>query len=710
MHRADSDWVSRRVAPPLRSGREREPVANHLALAADRSAHWLCSHYHSADRERTLPARDRAVVGPCHAAIEQTLTHHLKRANSVTTIALVTHLLELSDDDLVTLIEKRGVRPNSINDFFDLAETLVSAESLRSVLKTQTRTTLIVWVVLVHAAKPLTRQALTQRVRALPAGASADESDVDRSVSALVSVAVIAHSDDGYIAYQPGDSVDAILDHPSLTDDDPPTLIEALTVADAETRRHQCAERAAHSANAVATLLTDLRTVAAKNLQKGGLALPAAKRLADILGMDPSRVHTVLSLAADAGLVSLTAGYWTPSEAATSWLGGNFSERWQLLALSWLNAIDPEVRLVLTTNEITVWGESLLERVEWLYPLSAETMRKRMEATAEKAEWLGITLRGIASDAGVALLQGEPSVAAERIVSALPPSVTRVYLQDDLTVVSPGPLHPEIAARLRTMAILENRSLASTYRFTPASLDNALESGETEQSIRAFLTEISLTPLPQSVEYLIGDTARRHGLIRVREAQQGTDIVSSDPGVLREVEVDRRLRFLRPSRVSDTVVTSLAPFESVYWALREAHYPAVAERNDGTLVHVNRPQTPHTHVSPSRANAGEDTRHAIRTLVSRLRAQEARETPIGGDMAARQRWLTRELEHAVRTRQQLTVTVQLPSGETHDFLLEPTGLAGGRFRGRDATADIERTLPVSHIVAVRSGEEKGSVD
>ncbi len=46
------------------------------------------------------------------------------------------------------------------------------------------------------------------------------------------------------------------------------------------------------------------------------------------------------------------------------------------------------------------------------------------------------------------------------------------------------------------------------------------------------------------------------------------------------------------------------------------------------------------------------------------------------------------------------MTVRLPDGSARVFRLEATGLGGGRLRGRDRAADVERTLPLSHIDAV----------
>jgi hypothetical protein len=44
----------------------------------------------------------------------------------------------------------------------------------------------------------------------------------------------------------------------------------------------------------------------------------------------------------------------------------------------------------------------------------------------------------------------------------------------------------------------------------------------------------------------------------------------------------------------------------------------------------------------------------------------------------------------------------MPDGTKVDYTLEPTGIGGGRLRGRDRKSDIERTLPLTSIVDVKS--------
>ena len=56
----------------------------------------------------------------------------------------------------------------------------------------------------------------------------------------------------------------------------------------------------------------------------------------------------------------------------------------------------------------------------------------------------------------------------------------------------------------------------------------------------------------------------------------------------------------------------------------------------------------------------------------------------------------------MKARLTITVTVTVQDGSSVDYVLEPTGLGGGRLRARDRRADIERTLPLARITAVSS--------
>jgi hypothetical protein len=118
----------------------------------------------------------------------------------------------------------------------------------------------------------------------------------------------------------------------------------------------------------------------------------------------------------------------------------------------------------------------------------------------------------------------------------------------------------------------------------------------------------------------------------------------------------------------------------------------------------------------------EETDTAL-AVVQRLRSAERADGEGGAQASAAQaRGLQRELasaavghlhgdqdvgvgahgvvELAIKTKLEVTVVVRMPDGTEVPYLLEPAALAGGRLRARDRRADIERTLPLSHIVAV----------
>ena len=86
----------------------------------------------------------------------------------------------------------------------------------------------------------------------------------------------------------------------------------------------------------------------------------------------------------------------------------------------------------------------------------------------------------------------------------------------------------------------------------------------------------------------------------------------------------------------------------------------------------------------------------VSLLIERVRASSA-STPHETGQA----WMARQLEPAVKTKTAVFVNVRLPDGSEVEYHLEPAALANGRLRARDRRADIERTLPLSSITAVR---------
>src|SRR3954466_7822461 len=105
--------------------------------------------------------------------------------------------------------------------------------------------------------------------------------------------------------------------------------------------------------------------------------------------------------------------------------------------------------------------------------------------------------------------------AAEAPEPLLPPPLDHVLLQADLTAVAPGPLEVDLARELATVAHVESRGGATVYRFTESSVRHAFDVGWSAVEVREVIRRASRTEMPQALDYLIDDVARRYGTIRI---------------------------------------------------------------------------------------------------------------------------------------------------------------------------------------------------
>ncbi|MEO6944439.1 MAG: helicase-associated domain-containing protein, partial [Lacisediminihabitans sp.] len=290
------------------------------------------------------------------------------------------------------------------------------------------------------------------------------------------------------------------------------------------------------------------------------------------------------------------------------------------------------------------------------------------------------------------LLAGKKDAAEAAMTALLPTEVEQVYLQHDLSVVAPGPLTPRVDARLRTLADIESRALAFSYRITSSSLNRAMAAGETAESLHSFLESVSLTGIPQPLDYLIAETAERYGLVRAGEVLDTTTeaksyLRSDDVGLLAAIAVDQNLVALGLVRVSSGRILTRCALDTVFWAVSEARYPVAAEDAEGQIIALGRRH--------STRHAAEVVTDPIDTMLERIRLGGE-----PGDDDNDQAWLVRQLEVAIRARAALTVTITMPNGTSVEYQLEPTSLGSGRLRARDRKSAIERTLPLSSIATI----------
>ncbi len=569
-----------------------------------------------------------------------------------------------ADEDLATLFARRDVRAEpGWNDFFDAAEGLLDAASLARILPRLTRAEAV---------------ALTR---------AANGEDAGDAAATLRELALLSPSG-GSVAPAVATAV-AGREVPLPVPATSPTSEPAIADEPASAR---AAERAFTTVATLADALLLSEEAPLALLAGGTVGLSEKRRLVERgLPDETPLLDDLLALGTDAGLLRPVERTLRLADEGAAWLRLPGPTRWARLVTGFRAALPAALR----TAEggwipLGDWpGEHPWDPA---WPAKAETLTRQ-------ARLLGLIAQ---SDAGDGLAEAPWAAAARRgedpdpagLAPFVPAEVDRIFLQNDLTAIAPGPLLPALDLRLRDMAARESASQASSYRFTADSIARALSAGETADGIVAFLEEISLTGVPQPLRYLLTQSASRHGQVQVgTDPETGrTRIRSDDPHLLQAIGVDQALRPLGLVPEDDALTTRVNR-DTVFWALTDEHYPAALVDGVGR---VERPSRTRASAPPAQERA--EVSYAA--LIARLR--EARGTD--ADAA----WLQRELEHAAKQRAVIAVAVAMPDGTTRELILEVTGFGGGRLRGRDRASDVERTLPIRSILSTRAIDEPGS--
>ncbi|TFC55405.1 hypothetical protein E3O47_00585 [Cryobacterium sp. TMT2-17-1] len=619
-------------------------------------------------------------------------------------LTLASRLRALDDATLRRTIDIRMVSATGIRDFFDLAEALLEPTAIQRVLARLDRATLAVLAVAgefsqgteVGTAAAPSLFDLAERLSEL-AGSPVDVAEVAGRAAELDSL-MLARLTDGRFSSYPAVAAQLLtwpdLGLPTaleLASTPAPAALASVDTTDTRFTDRLAAERAFAAVSSIAELVTELAREPARELSRGGLGLPDTKRLAAVMGVELEFVPSFVATAARAELIAHSDGYWNETEAGEAWLLESTARRWATLADAWHAALPPDVRGILARRPGVSWGDVLRSFVAWLYPAGGQWMDDRVTEFAEDAELIGITAHQTTSPAGASVLAGDLEAAVATMAAALPATGGAVYLQNDLSIVSPGPLAPSIDSRLRGLADVESRELALSYRITANSVNRALAAGESAESLLDFLRTVSLTGIPQPVDYLIRESAARYGRVRVgptdpMESPAQAYVQSDDAALLSTIAVDQTLASLGLVPAEGSRLTSRFPSDVVFWALSDARYPVAAEDATHEIVHLRRHQL--ARVVPV------DAPDPAVTLVERLRAAD------GGEGQAADAWLARQLDLAIKAKQTVVVSIAMPGGVVVDYLLEPASVGGGRFRARDRRADIERTLPLSSIISI----------
>ena len=475
-------------------------------------------------------------------------------------------------------------------------------------------------------------------------------------------------------------------------------------------------------------------------LRTGGLGVRDLKKIAEHLGIDETCAGFVAELCYLGGLLVIDSDdQILPTSAFDIWLTKSAEERWYSLVVLWLDTsrvsgligknsdknvapLGPELDRagaslirrstlkVLNDNpQLTPDVKSLQEIVKWINPQRANN--DYVEWTLREAEWLGITGQGALSTFGSNLLNEK---AVLEIESALPKPVDHILIQADNSAVAPGPLTPELASEMGTIADIESRGGATVYRFSDSSIRRGLDHGKTGDQIKTFLSKISKTPMPQPLEYLITDIAKRHGRLRVGSAH--TYIRCEDEGLVQQILHDKKCEHLRLRKIAPQVLVTDFELAEVIGELREFGYLPAAENSGGVLLSQpnlrrskSRPKPPRI-ISEFTAPKDAIVTAAVKTIRAGERSKKV-EPIIPGTSSNETLAL---INQYINEGKSLIISYADNNGGVSNRIIEPISISLGTLTARDETSDeiLQFRIPRINGVApsLTKSENKADLD
>jgi hypothetical protein len=461
-------------------------------------------------------------------------------------------------------------------------------------------------------------------------------------------------------------------------------------------------------------------------LKRGGLPQRDLRRLAERAGAPVLDHATVLQSAWQAGLIGHDGQEWHPTR---DWdvhrlLGAE--ERWAELVLAWARGHNlaavvgtPDssgtgrsllsdltrrdgvrtrrgslLRMLRTCPGTDATEDSLVAALAWAFPLvPTEVLREETHALLVEGRALGVLEGGCLTVLGQALvpaLDEDVTTADARLAAALaevaPPPVEEVLLDADLTAVIPGRPGERVLPLLDWTEVV-SRGGALTLRFSAATVRRALGDGRDAEALLALLEEVSRSPVPQALAYLLRDEQRRHGRVQVSRA---STVLTAEPEVLDLLQSASEAVPLGLHRLAPTVAVTLSDPGFALQIARQAGLSPQAVGPDGRpvaeeLSHSLRPGP----VDPDLVTVeGPELRVPAAEAVARIRDAEEG----GADLS-----VTDRLLDAIARSSAIPLGIVDGQGGVVVKQALPLSLEAGRLRARESGSQEEFTVLVHRV-------------
>ena len=442
-------------------------------------------------------------------------------------------------------------------------------------------------------------------------------------------------------------------------------------------------------------------------LKDSSVGVRPLNQLAKDLALEKEEVARLICLGHHARLLhrgepdGLEGHFLAPTTGSQDWLEADLGEKWRILLDAWRTspwaswaetrvlAEDSLVRRlprfrafvlgVYAHSAVALNDDEFWEELRFRSPLFASHTRTvTIEQLRAEAEWIGAIALGKATR-----VLGDSAAAA----TLVPETVSEFIIQQDLTVLVPGPLEPGTHRTLTSLADLESPGLASVYRISEATIRRGMDQGLTAQEMIDFLEAHSPTGVPQALGFAIGDVAKRHGTLRSGPAL--SYLRSEDPALLElAVASVAGLRLLAP-----TVAVSQLRVGELLEKLRAKGLSPTAEDESGASLAVA-PEpyllsTPRTKPRKREPASVDDAVRALRQSAQNPSAQKEEE-PDPLTLA----------RPAARFHADIVISYADKSGELRTVTVKPLSVEGGYIDALGAAGKPVR-FPVHRISSVR---------
>lgn len=393
-----------------------------------------------------------------------------------------------------------------------------------------------------------------------------------------------------------------------------PPEVRSTPITPADVDREAAAAATAFAAHA-ASVLTVCSASPPALLKSGGVGARELSRVGRTAQCDDIVVRLVLETAYAAALLARDGSHVVATDGYDAWARREPAEQFTVLLQAWRTlpstpsqARDEDGKALpvlagtppcdgcvqardglltaaahLRPDQAAKSAPELGPLVAWYRPLAHQLPQDTtpFATLVREAELLGVIARGALSRIGAAVRADDTKALAAACQRLLPTAIRAARFGADLTAVVTGTPSAHLAALLDAVADREAGGTASVWRFSPDTIRRALDSGRTPDAIAADLGAVAVGSLPQPLSYLIHDTARSHG--RMRIASAACVIHGEEPALLAELAAHRKLVSLGLRQLAPTVLICRTSLDKTLAALRAAGYAPVAEAADGTV-------------------------------------------------------------------------------------------------------------------------------